>query len=103
MAKETMHNFLRDIELTKYENLLTGQGYTEEQDIFTLTEADLDSVQITEPTDRNTILNAGTGITSMCFISCSICFISYMSKYVSILMFHKLRHENVWSKIVQAE
>ena len=62
MAKETMHNFLQDIELTKYENLLTGQGYTEEQDIFTLTEADLNSVQITEPTDRNTILNAGTGI-----------------------------------------
>ena len=71
-----MHNFLQDIELTKYKNLLTGQGYTEEQDIFTLTEADLNSVQITEPTDRNTILNAGTGISTICFISFSICFIS---------------------------
>ena len=54
-----VEDFLGRIHLQKYKNLLIGQGYAEENDIFALTEADLNSVHIMEATDRNTILTAG--------------------------------------------
>ena len=54
-----MQRFLNQIGLEKYKNLLTGQGYTDEEDVFMLNATDLDSVCITDANDRNTILNAG--------------------------------------------
>ena len=54
-----MENFLQELSLQKYINLLTGQGYTDEEDLFMINEKDLDSVHIVDVNDRNTILNAG--------------------------------------------
>ena len=62
MAQSTVYvveEFLKKIKLSKYKNLLIGQGYSEYTDIFTMTEADLNSVHIMDATDRNTILTAG--------------------------------------------
>lgn len=68
MAESTVvEYFLQKINLKKYKNLITGQGYTDEEDIFTLTEADLNSVHIMDATDRNTILTAGN-VTSIFII-----------------------------------
>ena len=55
-----LETFLNHIDLIKYKELLHGQGYKEEIDIFLLNEMDLNNVHIMDPTDRNTILNAGS-------------------------------------------
>ena len=60
MASESpVKIWLRKLNLIKYSALLSEQGYTDEHDIFMLNEGDLDNVSIMDPSDRNTILNAG--------------------------------------------
>jgi hypothetical protein len=60
MASESpVKIWLRKMDLKKYSALLSEQGYTDEHDIFMLNEGDLDNVSIMDPSDRNTILNAG--------------------------------------------
>jgi hypothetical protein len=60
MASESpVKIWLRKLNLFKYSALLSEQGYIDEHDIFMLNEGDLDNVSIMDPSDRDTILNAG--------------------------------------------
>lgn len=54
----SMKAFLKNINLSKHEDLLNGQGYENQQDIFTLNENDLNALSM-DKTDIATILKAG--------------------------------------------
>ena len=57
---EGVQDFLADLGLSQYYDMFVMKGYDTEGDLCHLSEADLDTMLITDPDHRQQILQAGT-------------------------------------------